>query len=58
MLALCGRASEVDVFPFFLAEKLGKTLSEIEGLSHAETVRWAAYYEAKAACENLTEVTI
>lgn len=43
MLALNGRESDVDAFAFFLAEKLGKTLAEIEDMYHAEYVAWQAY---------------
>lgn len=57
-MALNGMPSEVDVFPFFLAEKLGKTVSEIEQIGHAEMVGWQAYYESKNAIEGTKEVTI
>lgn len=58
MLALCGRPSDVDVFPFYLAEKLGRTVAEINELSHAEYVGWMAYWESKNATENMKEVGI
>ena len=32
----------------FLAEKLGKTLSEIRAMPNAEFVRWGAYFTIQA----------
>lgn len=55
MLALNGMASEVEVFWFFLAEKLGKTVHELQQMPHAEFVGWQAYYESKNASANMTE---
>lgn len=49
MLAMNGRESDVDTFRFYLAEKLGKTAGEIDRMSNAEYVEWAAYYEVKNA---------
>jgi hypothetical protein len=51
MLALHGRPSHVEAFPYQLAERLHKTVSEIEALPHAELVGWAAYLTAKQAIE-------
>lgn len=50
MLALHGRDSDIDAFLFTLAEKLGKTVREVEeGMDHMEYVQWQAFYIAKAA---------
>lgn len=53
MFALHGRPSEVDVFAFHLAEKLGKTVEEIDRMSAVEYLRWQAYYTAKNAIEGV-----
>lgn len=52
MLGFHDRPSEVEVFSFFLARELGKTVAEIEQMSHAEYVRWQGYFTAKHAIEN------
>lgn len=52
MLGLNGRHSGVDVFAFHLAEKLGVFVSSLDDMSHAEYVRWNAYFTAKSAIEN------
>lgn len=49
MKALAGAESETDAFAFILAEKLGKTVGELDSMSHMEYVRWQAYVEARAA---------
>lgn len=53
MFALHGRPSDVDVFQFFLAEKLGKTVGELQEMPASEYVQWAAYYKAKNAVEGV-----
>lgn len=57
-MALNGMPSEQDTFAFFLAKELGKTVGELDVMSHAEYVRWQAYYEAKGASENMRGVGI
>lgn len=52
MLGFHDRPSDVDVFVFFLASQLGKTVAEIELMPHAEYVRWRGYFTAKHAIEN------
>lgn len=49
MLALHGRETEFDAFVYVLAEKLHKTVGEIEQMPHAEYVRWQAYFTAQNA---------
>lgn len=53
MLSLHGKSAEVDGFQFFLAEKLGKTVGELQDMEYAEYTQWAAYYEAKHAIEGV-----
>lgn len=55
-MGLNGRQSDVDVFRFILAEKLGRTVAEIDEMSHAEYVGWIAFHEARNASENMREV--
>lgn len=40
---------EMDVFPFMLAEALGKTLAELGQMSNHEYLRWRAFYTYRAA---------
>lgn len=51
MLAMNNRDGGVDVFQFQLAEKLGKTVGELEGMSHAEYVQWGSYFHVKSTLE-------
>lgn len=44
---------DVDLFAYFLAEKLGKTVGEIERIPHAEYMRWRSYYKVKQQQEEL-----
>lgn len=43
MLALHDRPASVDPFRFALAERLGKTVAELDDMPHSEYVQWAAY---------------
>ncbi len=52
MLGLNGRATDVDMFSYFLAEKLHMTVEEVEQMTHSEYVNWSAYYTVKHALEN------
>lgn len=56
MLGLHGRESDVQVFHYVLAEKLGKTIGEIGMMPHAELVAWSAYLKAKDAIQNKRKV--
>lgn len=49
MLALNGAESPLDGFRFFLAEKLGKTVGELDTMTMEEYVSWQAYYEVRNA---------
>lgn len=51
MLGLNNRDGGVDVFRFQLAEKLGKTVGEIESMPHDEYVAWGSYFHVKATLE-------
>ncbi len=53
MLSLHGRPSTVDGFAFHLAEKLGKTVTELQDMDHAEYAAWNAYFVAKQAIEGV-----
>jgi hypothetical protein len=53
MLALNGRESDIDAFAFTLAKELGKTVAEIEDMSHAEYVGWQAYYKVQGALKGV-----
>lgn len=44
---------ELDVFDFYLAEGLGKTLAEVEAMSNPEYVRWRAFYVWRNAQRDL-----
>lgn len=49
MLAMNGRESDIDAFRFVLAEKLGRTVAEIDDMGHDEYVGWQAYFKVKNA---------
>jgi hypothetical protein len=49
MMSLHGRPSDLDAFDFFLAQKLGCFVADLDRMSNAEYVGWAAYYEATQA---------
>jgi hypothetical protein len=51
--ASVGQPSEVDVFEFYLADRLGKTLDEIRDMPHAEYVAWVSYHKVKQQQEDL-----
>jgi hypothetical protein len=53
MLGLNGRDSEVDVFAFHLALRLGKTVGELDDMPNAEYVAWQSYFTAKHAVESV-----
>lgn len=43
----------VDLFAFFLAEKLGKTLADLDDMPAIEYARWQSYYKVKQQQEEL-----
>ena len=47
------KSDDVDGFAYYLAHQLHKTIGEVEAMPSQEYVRWAAYFTAKAAVENL-----
>lgn len=51
LLSMHGRESIVDSFRYTLAEKLGRTVEELEGMSHREYVGWQAFYMARGSME-------
>ncbi len=53
MLSLHGKTAELDGFMFHLAEKLGKTVRELQDMEYSEYAQWAAYFEAKQAMEGV-----
>lgn len=51
MLALNGRESDVDPFPYVLAERLHCTLRDIDAMPWAEYLGWASYMKVKSTIE-------
>ena len=51
--ASVGQPSDVDLFAFFLADRLGKTLGELDDMPHSEYVAWSAYHKVKQQQEQL-----
>lgn len=43
----------VDLFAYFLADKLGKTLAEIDEMPHAEYAGWKSFHKVKQQQEEL-----
>lgn len=56
MLSLVGEPSDIDSFDFYLAEKLGCFVADLDRMSNAEYTAWAAYYEATSAMKNMKAV--
>lgn len=46
-MASVGKESEVDVFQFFLADRLGLTLRQVEAMPSAEYVGWVSYHKVR-----------
>lgn len=42
-----------DVFLYYLAEKLGKTVRELDDMPHAEYAAWKSYVKVKQQQEEL-----
>lgn len=53
MLGMNNRDGGVDVFQFQLAEKLGKTVGELQSMPHDEYVAWFSYYTVKGVLEEM-----
>lgn len=56
MLSMVGQPSDVDHFHFVLAEKLGKSVSEIMDLDATEILNWRAFLVARNAIQNQKQV--
>jgi len=48
-LALHGKESDVDAFPFVLAEALNQTVGTVMGMPMSEYMGWQAYLQVRAA---------
>lgn len=44
---------EIDVFLYFLADRLGKTIGELDTMPYAEYARWKAYHKVRQQQEEL-----
>ena len=51
--ASVGEETDVDLFAFYLADRLKKTLHEIEQMPHAEYVAWSSFHKVKQQQEQL-----
>lgn len=51
--ASVGEESDVDLFSFYLADRLGKTLAELEQIPHAEYMAWSSFHKVKQQQEQL-----
>lgn len=52
-LASVGQETDVDSFAFYLADRLGKTLAELDEMPAAEYLAWSSYHKVKQAQEDL-----
>lgn len=43
----------VDVFAYFLADRLGRTLDEIHAMPHAEYLGWTSYHKIREQRDEL-----
>lgn len=43
----------MDIFAYFLADKLGKTLAEIDEMPHAEYCGWRSFHKVRNQQEEL-----
>lgn len=43
----------IDVFAYFLADRLGKTLAELDDMPHAEYVGWQSFHRVRNQQEEL-----
>lgn len=51
--ASVGEESDVEIFAFFLADRLGKTLAELDDMPHVEYVAWSSYHKVRQQQEQL-----
>ena len=52
-MASVGEESVVEVFTFFLADRLGKTLGELDDMPAAEFAAWQAYHKVRQQQEDM-----
>jgi hypothetical protein len=52
-MASVGEESAVQIFTFFLADRLGKTMSELDDMPCAEFAAWQSYHKVKQQQEDL-----
>jgi hypothetical protein len=52
-LSSVGQRSDVDMFAFYLADRLGKTLAELDDMPCSEYTAWSSYHKVKTQQENL-----
>ena len=53
MLSLNGMPADVDGFAFFLGEKLGMTVDQIQDMDAAEYAGWQSYFKVKNVLEGM-----
>lgn len=53
-LANAGQESDADIFLMYLADRLGKTLAELDEMPHAEYVAWSSYHKVRRQQEDLS----
>lgn len=46
-------AQEVDVFAYFLADRLGRTVAELDEMSHAEFLGWQSFHKVRQQQDEL-----
>lgn len=51
--ASVGKGSEVDLFAYFLADQLKKTVTELGDMPHSEYVGWKSFHVIKRQQEEL-----
>jgi hypothetical protein len=52
-LSSVGQETDVDMFAFYLAERLGKTLGELDDMPMSEYMAWSSYHKVKTQQEKL-----
>lgn len=52
-LASHGQDTDCDLFAMYLADRLGKTLGELDDMPASEYVAWSSYHKVKQAQEEL-----
>lgn len=52
-LSSVGQESDVDLFSFFLADRLKMSLAQIEDMPHSEYLAWSSFHKVKQQQEDL-----